>query len=221
MTTATKTAQPDVKTEGGREPPQAKAEQTEHELDKLDVKHDFTHTSTPPDDQCPRCIAETEKAPPARQTPEPTNANTLDRNPTLTVELIETIHGNVLETGAVIGVFKNGRIKKGGFVDRQNRNDTDFGRVLVEELEALSNRIRNEAQAQPADDVELLHPNAEQQETPPGPPAGPPEPLPCMWCAKRATELALVEGELVCRACFEAADSVDPRTASWKNSPAT
>ena len=220
MTTTTEPPQPDVKTEGSGEAPRPKAEQTEHELNKLDVKHDFTHSSTPPDDQYSRSIAESANAPPARQTPEPTDANTLDRNPTLTVELVETIHGDVLETGAVIGVLKKGRIKKGGFVDRQNRNDTDFGRVLIEELEALSNRIRNEAQTQPSDDVERLHPNAEQQEAPPGPPAGPPNPLPCMWCAKRATELALVEGELVCRTCCEAADRVDPRAAPWTNAPA-
>ena len=48
---------------------------------------------------------------------------------------------------------------------------------------------------------------------------GPPE-VACTWCLKPAAERALVDGELVCRACCEAAaDWAEPRAATWQAVP--
>ena len=166
-----------------KQPASTKLQSTETRVEKRDSRQDFSDRSSAPGNEWPGCIRENTATAPARLPPEPTRGELPNHNPTLTVELVDTTDGNIVETGAVIGVFNNGRISAAGYVSRQHRDETEFARVLVKVLQCLSDQIRTERQAERAEDGTLLHPEAKRRQEPPHePPASPRGPMRCSYC---------------------------------------
>ena len=93
--------------------------------------------SSAPGNEWPGCIRENTATAPARLPPEPTRGELPNHNPTLTVELVDTTDGNIVETGATIGVFNNGRIRAGGYVSRQHRDENALSAGRLAGLGAL------------------------------------------------------------------------------------